>query len=45
MSKDEEMEDLEDAQQGAEALEAHRRSGDAGIPLDEVCKTLGLPTD
>jgi hypothetical protein len=45
MSKDEEMEDLEDAQQGAEALEAHRQSGDAGIPLDEVCKTLGLPTD
>jgi len=45
MSKDEEMEHLEDAKQGAEALDAHRRSGDAGIPLDEVCKTLGLSTD
>jgi hypothetical protein len=31
MSKDEEIEDLEDAQQGAEALEAHRRSG---LPTD-----------
>ena len=42
---EEAMEDLRDAQQGAEALAAHKLSGDAGIPLDEVCKTLGLPTD
>ena len=33
---EESMADLEDAQQGAEALEAHKQSGDATIPLDEV---------
>ena len=42
---EESVADLEDAQQGAEALAAHNLSGDAGIPLDEVCKNLGLPTD
>ena len=28
--------DLEDAHQGAESLETHKRSGDATVPLDEV---------
>ena len=30
------LEDLEDAYLGADALEAHRRSGEDGIPLAEV---------
>jgi RHH-type transcriptional regulator, rel operon repressor / antitoxin RelB len=34
--------DLEDAYLGAAALEAHRRSGEAGIPLAEVMEDLGL---
>ena len=45
LTLEESMADLEDARQGAEVLEAHKLSGDAGIPLDEVCKNLGLPTD
>ena len=39
------IEALADARQGAKALAAHNLSGDTGIPLDEVCKNLGLPTD
>ena len=39
---EESMADLEDAQQGAEALEAHKQSGDATIPLDQVCRNLQL---
>ena len=34
--------DLEDAYLGAAALEAHRRSCEAGIPLAEVMEGLGL---
>jgi hypothetical protein len=34
--------DLEDAYLGAAALEAHRRSGDAAIPLAELMEELGL---
>ena len=33
---------LEDAYLGAAALEAHHRSGEAGIPLAEVMEDLGL---
>ena len=33
---------LEDAYLGAAALEAHRRSGEAVIPLAEVIEDLGL---
>jgi RHH-type rel operon transcriptional repressor/antitoxin RelB len=36
------LEDLEDAYLGATALEAHRRSGDAAIPLAELMEELGL---
>jgi RHH-type rel operon transcriptional repressor/antitoxin RelB len=38
------MDDLEDAyfDLGAVALEAHYRSGEATIPLDEVMRNLGL---
>lgn len=36
------MDDLEDAYLGALALEAHRRSGEATISLDQVIKNLGL---
>jgi RHH-type transcriptional regulator, rel operon repressor / antitoxin RelB len=36
------MDDLEDAYLGAAALEAHRRSGEATIPLDQVVRNLGL---
>ena len=36
------LDDLEDAYLGAAALEAHRRSGEAGIPLAEVMEDLGL---
>jgi hypothetical protein len=39
-------EDLEDARLGAAALEAHRRSGKPGIPLQDVLAELGLdPSD
>jgi RHH-type rel operon transcriptional repressor/antitoxin RelB len=34
--------DLEDASLGAAALEAHRRSGEATIPLAELMEDLGL---
>ena len=36
------LDDLEDAYLGAAALEAHRRSGEAGIPLAEVMEDLCL---
>jgi RHH-type rel operon transcriptional repressor/antitoxin RelB len=36
------MDDLEDSYFGAAALEAHRRSGEATIPLDQVIRNLGL---
>jgi len=36
------MDDLEDAYLGALALEAHHRSGEATIPLDQVMGNLGL---
>ena len=36
------MDDLEDAYLGALALEAHHRSGEATIPLDQVMRNLGL---
>jgi RHH-type rel operon transcriptional repressor/antitoxin RelB len=36
------LDDLEDAYLGAAALEAHRRSGEATIPLDQVMRNLGL---
>ncbi len=36
------LEDLEDAYLGAAALEAHRRSGEATIPLAELMGELGL---
>ncbi len=36
------IDDLEDAYLGAAALEAHRRSGEATIPLDQVMRNLGL---
>lgn len=36
------LEDLEDAYLGAAALEAHRRSGDAAIPLAALMEELGL---
>ncbi len=36
------MDDLEDAYLGAVALEAHHRSGEATIPLDQVMRNLGL---
>jgi RHH-type transcriptional regulator, rel operon repressor / antitoxin RelB len=36
------LEDLEDAYLGAAALEAHRRSGEAAIPLAELMEDLGL---
>jgi RHH-type rel operon transcriptional repressor/antitoxin RelB len=36
------LEDLEDAYLGAAALEAHRRSGEATIPLAELMEDLGL---
>jgi RHH-type rel operon transcriptional repressor/antitoxin RelB len=36
------LDDLEDAYLGAAALEAHRHSGEAGIPLAEVMEELGL---
>jgi RHH-type rel operon transcriptional repressor/antitoxin RelB len=36
------IDDLEDAYLGAAALEAHRRSGEVTIPLDQVMRNLGL---
>lgn len=36
------FDDLEDAYLGASALEAHRRSGETTIPLDQVMRNLGL---
>jgi RHH-type rel operon transcriptional repressor/antitoxin RelB len=36
------LEDLEDAYLGAAALELHRRSGEATIPLSELMEELGL---
>jgi RHH-type transcriptional regulator, rel operon repressor / antitoxin RelB len=36
------LEDMEDAYLGAAALEAHRRSGEAAIPLEDVLRDLGL---
>ena len=36
------IDDLEDAYLGAAALEAHRRSGEAAIPLDKVLRDLEL---
>jgi len=36
------MDDLEDSYFGAAALKAHRRSGEATIPLDQVISNLGL---
>lgn len=36
------LEDLEDAYLGAAALEAHRRSGEAAIPLAELMGDLDL---
>jgi RHH-type rel operon transcriptional repressor/antitoxin RelB len=36
------IDDLEDAYLGAAAMEAHRRSGEATIPLDQVMRNLGL---
>ena len=36
------MEDMEDAYLGVAALEAHHRSGEAAIPLDQVIRNLGL---
>lgn len=36
------IDDMEDAYLGAAALEAHRRSGEATIPLDQVMRNLGL---
>jgi RHH-type rel operon transcriptional repressor/antitoxin RelB len=36
------MDDLEDAYLGAVALEAHHRSGEATIPLDQVMGNLGM---
>jgi len=36
------LDDLEDAYLGAAALEAHRRSGEASIPLAALMKDLDL---
>lgn len=36
------LDDLEDADLGAAALEAHRRSGEAAIPLAALMEDLGL---
>ena len=36
------LDDLEDAYLGASALEAHRRSGEAAIPLAVLMEDLGL---
>ncbi|MEY3964579.1 MAG: hypothetical protein RLZZ106_1834 [Cyanobacteriota bacterium] len=36
------IDDLEDAYLGAAALEAHKRSGEASIPLAELMEELGL---
>jgi predicted DNA-binding protein len=36
------IEDMEDAYLGVAALEAHHRSGEAAIPLDQVIRNLGL---
>jgi RHH-type rel operon transcriptional repressor/antitoxin RelB len=36
------LDDMEDAYLGAAALEAHRRSGEAAIPLADVLRDLGL---
>jgi RHH-type rel operon transcriptional repressor/antitoxin RelB len=36
------LDDLEDAYLGAAALEAHRRSGEAAIPLAVLMQDLGL---
>lgn len=36
------LDDLEDVYLGAAALEAHRRSGEAAIPLEDVLRDLGL---
>jgi RHH-type rel operon transcriptional repressor/antitoxin RelB len=36
------IDDLEDAYLGAAALEDHRRSGEAAIPLAEVIEELGV---
>ena len=36
------LDDLEDAYLGAAALDAHRRSGEAAIPLSTVMGELGL---
>jgi RHH-type rel operon transcriptional repressor/antitoxin RelB len=36
------LDDLEDVYLGAAALEAHRRSGEDGIPLAVLMKDLGL---
>jgi RHH-type rel operon transcriptional repressor/antitoxin RelB len=36
------LDDLEDVYLGAAALEAHRRSGEDGIPLAMLMKDLGL---
>lgn len=36
------LDDLEDAYLGAAALEEHRRSGEASIPLAQVMRNLGL---
>lgn len=36
------LDDLEDAYLGAAALETHRRSGEAAIPLTALMKDLGL---
>ncbi len=39
---EQELDDLEDAYLGAAALEAHRRSGEATIPLVALMEDLGL---
>jgi len=36
------IDDLEDTYLGAAALETHRRSREATIPLDQVMRNLGL---
>jgi hypothetical protein len=36
------MENIEDPYLGVAALEAHHRSGEAAIPLDQVIRNLGL---
>jgi len=36
------LDDLEDAYLGAAALEAHRRSGEPTIPLEQLVSDLGL---